>query len=262
MTPFVDCNSIVRRIWGDRAVVLLIFAGAAAEFAVNRAVDWLFFTGKLPRDPLARLIATAGAAQEIIFGEAAAAEHALRQIAAVHQAIERRRGERIPDRAQRDVLYLLIGYSERAYEVLYRPLSPAEQGDLYRVFQRVGRLLGVVRLPGSYEAWRRDRTQHLTRDLSYGRHSAALFTAYRRQLGRWRFWLLCDLEGMLVPPEVRNLLGLRSRRWLRAAFMLMRRLRGRPLAMLSLLAVPRGYRNQLYRLGAPSRGQPAAPVAA
>ena len=28
--------------------ILLIFAGSAAEFALNRAVDWLFFTGNMP----------------------------------------------------------------------------------------------------------------------------------------------------------------------------------------------------------------------
>jgi len=54
---FVDRRSIVRRIWGDPDLVLLIFAGAAAEFALNRAVDWLFFTGEIPRDPIGRLCA-------------------------------------------------------------------------------------------------------------------------------------------------------------------------------------------------------------
>ena len=38
MTDFVVSNSVVRRIWGDGDMVLLIFAGAAAEFALNRAV--------------------------------------------------------------------------------------------------------------------------------------------------------------------------------------------------------------------------------
>ena len=37
---FVDRRSIVRTIWGDPDLVLLIFAGSAAEFALNRAVDW------------------------------------------------------------------------------------------------------------------------------------------------------------------------------------------------------------------------------
>ncbi len=33
---------------GKSDTVLFIFAGASAEFALNKAVDWLYFTGKLP----------------------------------------------------------------------------------------------------------------------------------------------------------------------------------------------------------------------
>ena len=41
---------------GKGDTILFIFAGAgAAEFALNKAVDWLYFTGKLPTDPLGRL---------------------------------------------------------------------------------------------------------------------------------------------------------------------------------------------------------------
>ena len=54
MSDFVDHRSIVRAIWGDPDLILLIFAGAAAEFALNRAVDWLFFTNRLPDDPIGR----------------------------------------------------------------------------------------------------------------------------------------------------------------------------------------------------------------
>ena len=70
-TDFVDPGSVVRRIWGDGDMVLLVFAGSAAEFALNRAVDWLFFTGKLPGDPIGRLFSTAGHAQQIVFADAA-----------------------------------------------------------------------------------------------------------------------------------------------------------------------------------------------
>ena len=69
MTDFVARGSIVRRIWGDGDMVLLVFAGSAAEFALNRAVDWLFFTGKLPGDPVGRLFATASYAQKIVFAD-------------------------------------------------------------------------------------------------------------------------------------------------------------------------------------------------
>jgi hypothetical protein len=64
---FVDPGSIVRTIWGDPDLVLLIFAGSAAEFALNRAVDWLFFMGEIPRDPIGRLFSTVRYAQEIVF---------------------------------------------------------------------------------------------------------------------------------------------------------------------------------------------------
>ncbi|MFN5477681.1 MAG: hypothetical protein ACK484_13915 [Sphingobacteriales bacterium] len=58
MKTFTPQDSIVRRIWGKSDTVLFIFAGAAAEFALNKAVDWLYFTGKLPSDPIGRLFST------------------------------------------------------------------------------------------------------------------------------------------------------------------------------------------------------------
>ena len=77
MADFVAQPSIVRAVWGSSDLILLVFAGAAAEFALNRAVDWLFFTGRIPSDPLGRLFATVRCAQEIVFAEEAAAQPAL-----------------------------------------------------------------------------------------------------------------------------------------------------------------------------------------
>src|SRR3982750_4908284 len=164
MADFVHRDSIVRRIWGDGDMVLFVFAGSAAEFALNRAVDWLFFTGKLPSDPIGRLFATASYAQQIVFADERTASSALDRIRAVHEAVERRRGESIPDWAHRDVLYMLIDYSERAHALLPRPLSGEEQRELYDVFRRVGVGLGVVNLSESYADWRVDRAAHLRRD--------------------------------------------------------------------------------------------------
>src|SRR5687768_15484915 len=163
-TDFVAHGSIVRRIWGNADMVLLVFAGCAAEFALNRAVDWLFFTGKLPGDPIARLFATAGYAQHIVFADEPTASRTFDRIRAVHGAVERQRGDRIPDWAHRDVLYMLIDYSERAHELLARPLSGEERRELYAVFRRVGMGLGIPDLPSCYDEWRRDRERHLRRD--------------------------------------------------------------------------------------------------
>src|SRR6478736_1429598 len=112
MRPFVAPGSIVRCIWGDADTILFAFAGSAAEFALNRAVDWLFYTGKLPGDPMGRLFSTARFAREIVFDDEETARRTLARIRAAHETVERSRGGSIPDWAHRDVLYMLIDYSE------------------------------------------------------------------------------------------------------------------------------------------------------
>jgi uncharacterized protein (DUF2236 family) len=215
VSAFVRQGSIVRRIWGDGDMVLFVFAGSAAEFALNRAVDWLFFTGKVPQDPIGRLFATAGYSQHIVFADQRTATATLDRIRAVHQAVERQRGETIPQWAHRDVLYMLIDYSERAFELLHRPLTPDEQRELYDVFHRVGTGLGIVELPASYTEWKVDRERHLHADLTCGDGTRTLFERYRDHLGPWRYQVLLWLQGILAPAHVRQLLHLRHAEWLR-----------------------------------------------
>jgi hypothetical protein len=208
---FVPRGSVVRRIWGDPDLVLLVFAGSAAEFALNRAVDWLFFTGRLPSDPIGRLFSTVRYAQEIVFGDEAEAGRALARINAAHRAVEQARGRSIPDWAYRDVLYMLVDYSERAHGLLYGPLSVAERAELYAAFRRVGEGLKIAELPEDYQGWRADRRLHLARDLARGKHTARLYEQYRRHLGEWRYRLLLEVQAVLVPETVRRLLRLRPR---------------------------------------------------
>jgi len=208
MSDFVERHSIVRKIWGNPDLVLLIFAGSAAEFALNRAVDWLFFTGKIPSDPIGRLFSTVSYAQEIVFVTEETALRTLGQINAVHGAVEQQRGQTIPDWAYRDVLYMLVDYSERSYRLLYKPLSPSQQDDLYAVFRRIGEELHVTELPATYSEWQQDRQRHLVRDLAYSKHTSLLFQQYRRHLGPWRYHLLLQVQALLVPDEVRRLLSL------------------------------------------------------
>src|SRR6201992_3966106 len=126
---FVARDSIVRQIWGKADTVLFIFAGAAAEFALNKAVDWLYFTGRLPADPLGRLFSTVTYARQIIFAKKADALKAIDQITAIHQDVEKKRGANIPDWAYRDVLFLLIDYSIRSFELLERALIIEEKEE-------------------------------------------------------------------------------------------------------------------------------------
>jgi hypothetical protein len=247
--PFVSQGSIVRDIWGNADAILLVFAGAAAEFALNRAVDWLFFTGAIPSDPIGRFFVTARYAQEIAFVDREAAARALGRIRAAHEAVEGARGARIPDWAHRDVLYFLIDYSERAHETLRRPLTPAEREELYDVFRRVGEGLGIPELPATYAEWRADREQHIRRDLAFSAHTAELYARYREHLGPWRYGLLRRLQAVLVPPTVAALLDLRPAWWVGPAiraYRVLSRLGLRSLVRVALL--PARYVGEVARL--------------
>jgi uncharacterized protein (DUF2236 family) len=239
-TNFVAAGSVVRRIWGDGDMVLLVFAGCAAEFPLNRAVDWLFLTGKLPNDPLGRLFTTASYAQRIVFADEVAAAQTLDRIREAHATVERQRGEAIPEWAHRDVLYMLIDYSERAHEVIARPLTPDEQRELYDVFYRVGIGLGIPGLRSSYTGWKADREIHLRRDLTCSDGTRTLYAQYRKHLGPWRYRLLMKLQAMLVPGHVRVLLQLDSAEWLR------------PLVRVYAMLSRAGLRSTLQRILAPA----------
>jgi uncharacterized protein (DUF2236 family) len=245
VTAFVARDSIVRKIWGDGDIVLFVFAGCAAEFALNRAVDWLFFTGKLPGNPIGRLFDTASYAQEIVFADEQTAERAFDRIRAVHGSIERQRGKSIPDWAHRDVLYMLIDYSERAHELLVRPLNATEKDELYDVFHRVGIGLGIPDLPASYSNWRTDRESHLKRDLVQSEGTKALYARYRDHLGAVHYDLLLQIQGILTPEHVRGLLGLKSSEWMR------------PVLQVYPILVRVGLRSVIRRLLMPSQYVPA-----
>lgn len=207
-TYFVKPGSIVRQIWGDADVILLVFAGSAAEFALNRAVDWLFYTGKLPADPIARLFSTVRYAQDIVFLPDEKARQAVARMGAIHVGVEQARGYQIPDWAYRDVLYMLIDYSERAFETLHRPLTNPERDELFAVFREVGVGMHVPDLPVTYADWKADRTLHLDRDLVRSTYTDKLFQRYHEQLGTWRYNLLRRVQSMLVPEQVRQRLHL------------------------------------------------------
>lgn len=201
-------NPIVRQIWGDADVILLVFAGSAAEFALNKAVDWLFFTGKLPADPIGRLFSTVQYAQQIVFADEKRASQTVSRMADIHAGVEAQRGRSIPAWAYRDVLYMLIDYSERAYEMLHRPLTDDERTALYETFHQVGVGMHVADLPATYEAFKIDRQRHLAQDLARSPYTDKLFQRYREELGDWRYGLLLQAQSLLVPTPVRSLLEL------------------------------------------------------
>lgn len=249
MNYFVPPGSIVRRVWGQSDIVLFIFAGAAAEFALNKAVDWLYFTGKLPADPIGRLFSTVTYARQIIFSDEPSAHAAIERIRQIHSGVEQSRGSNIPDWAYRDVLYMLIHYSIAAFELLERKMSAAEKAELTGVFLRVGDRMGIPGLPTSYTDWCSAYTQQLHSDLKYGAFTADLYRQYRKHLGPFRYRILLQTQSLLVPPVTRQLLRMKPSLLLRLLlpwYRLSRRVRLN--RMLQAFLVPKAYRGQVKQL--------------
>lgn len=207
MKYFVDEGSIVRQIWGKGDTILFIFAGSSAEFALNKAVDWLYYTGRLPADPLGRLFSTFSYARGIVFSENETALNVIDKISHIHKAVEASRGAEIPEWSYRDVLFMLIDYSIRSYELLERKLSSSEKEEVFEVFNRMGIRMGIKDLPESYDEWLPIRQEHLKQDLIKSKFTIDLYSQYRKHLGAFRYSILKQVQVMLVPEHVRSLLA-------------------------------------------------------
>jgi uncharacterized protein (DUF2236 family) len=220
MEYFVDKHSVMREIWGKSDTILFIFAGASAEFALSKAVDWLYFTGRLPSDPVGRFLSTVSYAQTIAFSEKEAALRAIDSINAIHAAVEESRGRKIPDWAYRDVLSMLIDYSIRSFELLQRKLTRAEKNEVFQVFFRMGRLMGIHGLPCTFEEWQTMRAEDLDRNLEHSEFTTDLFSKYKKRLGLMSYLVLLEAQKLVLPEKVRQLLGLRKTSWLSPAIAL------------------------------------------
>jgi hypothetical protein len=207
MEFFVQKDSIVRQIWGKSDTILFIFAGASAEFALNKAVDWLYYTGRLPTDPLGRLFSTVTYARAIVFSEMEAANRAIDKMRAIHSAVETSRGSTIPDWAYRDVLFMLIHYSIASFQVLERNLSEHEKEEVFDVFYRVGSRMGLKGLPQNFNDWLQMRTEHLEQNLFKSNYTIDLFRQYKKHLGAIRYRLLMEAQVLVVPQKVATLLS-------------------------------------------------------
>lgn len=249
MATFVATDSIVRKIWGRADTVLFIFAGSAAEFAVNKAVDWLYFTGKLPADPLGRLFSTVTYARQIIFSGNEDAIRAIDKITAIHQGVEQARGAQIPDWAYRDVLFMLIDYSIRSFELLDRKLTMKEKAEVFDVFYRVGTQMKLTGLPVSYLQWEMMRTQHIQQNTISSEFTIDLYKQYKKNLGPVRYLVLKQVQIMLVPPHVRHSLGLSRTPMLFPALLLYKLFRLiRMEGLLKNALLPQDYKAQIMSL--------------
>lgn len=252
MQPFVKHDSIVRRIWGSADTILFIFGGAAAEFALNKAVDWLYVTGRLPADPIGRLFSTVTYARHIVFSSTEKAHAIIGSMRSIHTTLESNRGHQIPDWAYRDVLFMLIHYSISAYEALYRKMSADEKQEVFDVFNRMAIQMGVKDLPENYTSWLVVYQQHLQQDLEVTAYTGDLYTQYKKHLGPLRFRILKEAQILVVPQRVRELLRFRRTSLLRPVLPIYKLSRKLGLDWwLTSILLPEEYKQQIKGLNRP-----------
>ncbi len=208
--PAYYASPATLRVWGSPDAIVLIFAASAAEFAAIKAVDWLFFTGRLPEDPIGRFFGTVAFAQRIFFGEREEAEAAIAAINRAHRGVEGARGQEIPEWAYRDVLFMLVDYAERAHEVVFGPMSDDEKAACLEDALAVGRAMSIAGLPETRDEYRDQRGRQLAEDYARSPLTDELYARYRAVLGPLRFRLLKLVQASMVPGEIRTVLGLRE----------------------------------------------------
>ncbi|HMK04900.1 MAG TPA: oxygenase MpaB family protein [Ferruginibacter sp.] len=246
---FVKQGSIVREIWRKADTILFIFAGSAAEFALNKAVDWLYFTGKLPADPIGRLFSTVTYARLIVFSELDAAHAAIDKITAIHSGVEKSRAAKIPDWAYRDVLFMLIHYSIASFELLERKLDEREKDELFDVFYRMGTRMQLTGLPKNHGEWLVMHDNQLQEDLQKSHYTADLYKQYKKHLGSFRYALVLESQRLIVPPRVNELLDLGHVKWLHILLPFYKFSRILKIdGLIKTLLVPAAYRSQIRAL--------------
>ncbi len=207
-------SSITRQIWCNVENIVLIYVGAAADFALNPDVHWLFFTNCLPSDPARRFIETFAYNQRVFFTAPQDIPTLGRQVRAIHTAVERQRAaaggpDHIPNRAFIEVNDMLVEYGIRGYEYLHRrAMTDAEKEAYYQDMKAACESMGVTDLDADYAAFcvRREQTLHET--LHVNDYTPRLYDSYKRGFGAFRYWVGALFQAHFVHPLVRQRLNL------------------------------------------------------
>ena len=170
-------------------------------------------------------------------------------MAAIHSAVETKRGSHIPDWAYRDVLFMLIDYSIRSFELMERRLSTTEKQQVFDVFHRVGVRMELKGLPDTYHEWEIMRQEHLQNDMQHSHYTDDLFAQYRKHLGGLRYGILVESQILVIPVSVRKMLGFRNSSFMAPLIGLY--LLGRRMKLdwlLKALILPAKYKDQIKEL--------------
>jgi hypothetical protein len=199
----------LQQIWSHPECVFLIFAGSSAEFALNPAADWLFYTGHLPNDPIDRFASTVTYAQQIIFaGSPAAQSHLVEHIKGIHHKVETERGYEIPAVAYRDVLLMIMAYTLKAYPLVFgSDLTDAEKDFIIGEMASIWHGMNIIDAPHTFQEFVIVRQEMFSR-FTHTEWTPQLLASYEHTLGKRGYYYLIVTYRQLLDPALRENLGL------------------------------------------------------
>ena len=148
---------------------------------------------------------------------------------------------------------MLIYYSIASFELLERKLSNEEKDEIVSIFARIGCQMQIDDLPSNYSEWKRTYERQITSSLKKSSFTEDLFKQYKKHLGAFRYFLLLDIQRMLVSGYVNKLLSLgrpRIVRWLIPVYRQIRKYKFHK--MLILMMVPRKFKDQVMAMDRPA----------
>ena len=209
-------HEITRQIWTDIDNLVLVYVGSAAEFPLVPENDWLFYTGKLPAQPMDRFIDTIRVNHRIFTSPRDEIRALAVQIRDVHRTLEQRRSSEegarrvISNAAFKQVGAMLIDYGIRGYEYLHRrPLSDGEKEMYYADEREFLTMMEIEDVEPDYAAFSASRARMLSDVYARNELTDRFFDAYRQSLGSFRYGILTRVMACLVPDPIREKAGLR-----------------------------------------------------
>jgi uncharacterized protein (DUF2236 family) len=215
--------------------MVLIYAGAAAEFALNPENHWLFYTGKLPADPLQRFERTLRYQRKLFFLPEDAVPALARRIKELHNDVETERSRehgsiKISDQAYLQVFSMLIEYGIRGYEYLHRLKLPGDQRETYfNDIRSIALMMDVRDFPADYDSYIARRERIVSCELNCNVFTRDLMDAYRKSLSPLGYWTLLQFQARFIHPTLACRLDLKASRIFDCAYWLYPRMRFQPL---------------------------------
>jgi hypothetical protein len=229
-------SDITRRIWSDADNVLLIYAGAAAEFALNPENHWLFYTGKLPSDPLRRFEKTLEYQRKLFFTPREALPALAGHLKGIHMDLEKKRSQeqgetRISDQAYLQVFSMLIEYGISGYEYLHRrTMAHAERETYFNDIRSLALMMEIQNFPENYTQYGTRRIRMVATELQRNAYTQDLMDAYRKSLAPFSYWGLLQFQARFIHPILAGRLNLKTNRLFQWLYWLYPRVRCRLLS--------------------------------